>query len=67
MRYITLGEALVIAEAVTGIDAATLVRASRVELLDSALNASHAGFGDHDLCKLNDRRLTVAKLARTDD
>ncbi len=48
MRYLTLAEALVIAEAVTGIDARTLSRASRVDLLDSALHASQAGFGDED-------------------
>ncbi len=48
MRYLTLAEALVIAEAVTGIDARTLSRASRVDLLDSALHAPQAGFGDED-------------------
>lgn len=46
MRYLTLAEALVIAEVVTGIEAATLARASRLELLDSALAAPQAGFGD---------------------
>lgn len=48
MRYLSLAEALVIAEAVTGIDARTLSRASRVDLLDSALHAPQAGFGDED-------------------
>jgi len=48
MRYLTLAEALVVAERVTGIEAATLVRASRVDLLDSALHAPQAGFGDDD-------------------
>jgi death-on-curing protein len=48
VRYLTLAEALVIAEAVTGIDARTLSRASRVDLLDSALHAPQAGFGDED-------------------
>lgn len=46
MRYLTLVEALIIAEAVTGIDARTLTRAARVDLLDSALHAPQAGFGD---------------------
>ena len=46
MRYLTLAEALTIAEAVTGIDAATLARVSRLELLDSALHAPQAGFGE---------------------
>lgn len=48
MRYLTLAEALTIAEAVTGIDADVLARASRVELLDSALHAPQAGFGDQE-------------------
>lgn len=48
MRYLTLAEALIIAEAVTGIDAVVLARASRVELLDSALHAPQAGFGDEE-------------------
>lgn len=48
MRYLSLAEALLIAEAVTGIDAPTLSRASRVDLLDSALHAPQAGFGDDD-------------------
>jgi death-on-curing protein len=46
VRYLTLAEALTIAEAVTGIDARTLRTASRLELLDSALHAPQAGFGD---------------------
>lgn len=49
MRYLTLPEAMVIAEAVTGIEARTLGRASRVELLDSALHAPAAGFGEVEL------------------
>lgn len=46
MRYLSLAEALVLAEGVTGIEAQTLVLASRIELLDSALHAPQAGFGD---------------------
>ena len=46
MRYLTLAEALTIAEAVTGIDTRTLRNAGRLELLDSALYAPQAGFGD---------------------
>jgi death-on-curing protein len=46
VRYLTLAEAVTIAEAVTGIEAATLTRVSRLELLDSALHAPQAGFGD---------------------
>ncbi|HZJ26457.1 MAG TPA: type II toxin-antitoxin system death-on-curing family toxin [Acidimicrobiia bacterium] len=48
MRYLSLAEALLIAEAVTGLEAATLGRVCRVELLDSALHAPQAGFGDED-------------------
>ena len=46
MRYLTLAEALAVAEAVTGIDADVLARVSRLDLLDSALHAPQAGFGD---------------------
>jgi death on curing protein len=38
----------VIAEVVTGIDARTLTKASRLELPDSALHAPQAGVGDED-------------------
>ncbi len=48
MRYLTLAEAPIIAEAVTGVDALTFARLSRLELLDSALHAPQAGFGDED-------------------
>ena len=46
MRYLTLAEALTVAEAVTGIDTKTVARVSRLELLESALHAPQAGFGD---------------------
>ena len=49
MRYLTLHQALVIGEAVTGIDAKTLASISRLELLDSALHAPQAGSGEEDL------------------
>lgn len=48
MRYLTLAEAITISEAVTGLDSVTLAKASRLELLDSALHAPQAGFGDED-------------------
>ena len=48
MRYVSLAEALAIAEAVTGIDAAVLARTASLDLLDSALHAPQAGFGDED-------------------
>lgn len=37
-----------IAEAVNGLEASTLVRVCQVDLLDSALHAPQAGFGDDD-------------------
>lgn len=48
MRYLTLAEALVIAEAVTGVDAAVLGKTPGIGLLDSALHAPQASFGGED-------------------
>ena len=48
MRYLSLAEALLIAEAVTGTQASTLVRVCQLDLLDSALHAPQAGVGDED-------------------
>ncbi len=47
-RYITLAEYFWLAEQVTGTKAAVLVKASRVELADSALHAPAAGFGNEE-------------------
>ena len=47
-RYLSLAEFWYLAEHVTGINAATLIKASRVELADSALHAPQAGFGNTD-------------------
>jgi death-on-curing protein len=47
-RYLTLAEYFWLAEQVTGIEAGTLVKMSRVDLADSALHAPAAGFGDED-------------------
>ncbi len=47
-RYLSLAEFWFLAEHVTGIEAPTLIKASRVDLADSALNAPQAGFGDTD-------------------
>ena len=47
-RYLSLAEFWYLAEYVTGIDAATLIKVSRVDLADSAVNAPEAGFGDTD-------------------
>ena len=47
-RYLSLAEFWFLSELVTGIDAATLTKASRVDLADSALHAPQAGFDDTD-------------------
>lgn len=47
-RYLTLAEYVWLAEQVTGVEASVLVKASRIELADSALHAPAAGFGDED-------------------
>jgi death-on-curing protein len=47
-RYLGLAEFFWLAEQVTSLDTTTLVKASRVELADSALHAPQAGFGDED-------------------
>jgi hypothetical protein len=39
VRYLTLAEALVIAEAVTGVNAAILSKGPRIYFLDSVLHA----------------------------
>jgi death-on-curing protein len=49
VRYLSLAEALAVAEAVTGIDVAVLARGPRINLLDSALHAPQASFGGHDM------------------
>ncbi len=66
MRYLTLAEALAIAEAVTGVDTAVLSRVARIELLDSALHAPQAGFGDVEFYpKFVDKAaVLVVRLAR---
>jgi death-on-curing protein len=48
VNYLSLAEALVLGQLVTGIDAVTLYSISRTDLLDSALHAPQAGFGEDD-------------------
>ena len=60
MRYLSLAEALVIAEAVTGIDSSTLAKGPRVGLLDSALHAPRASFaGDEFYPDFVDKRVEL--------
>ena len=47
-RYLSLAEYLWLAEQVTGVDAAVLAKASRIDLADSALHAAAASFGGED-------------------
>lgn len=47
-QYVSLEQFWLIAEYVTGLEARTLIRASRTDLADSALHAPAAGFGDED-------------------
>ena len=48
-RYISRAEFWLLAELITEIDTQTLLRISRVDLADSALNAPAAGFEQDDL------------------
>ncbi len=66
MRYLTLAEALTIAEVVTGINIDLLCRASRLELLDSALHTPQAGFGDEEFYPefVDKAAVLVVRIAR---
>ncbi len=60
-RYLSLAEFWFLGEHVTGVDAATLINASRVDLADSALHAPQAGFGDTDFYPdLHDKAAVLA-------
>ena len=48
MRYLSLAESLWLAEQVTGIEAAVLSKAARIDLADSALHAPSASFGGQE-------------------
>jgi len=47
-RYLSLAEYLWLGEQVTGTEAATLAKSSRLDLADSALHAPEASFGGED-------------------
>jgi death on curing protein len=60
-RYLTLAEYFWLAEQVTGTEAAVLMRASRVDLADSALHAPAAGFGEEEFYpQLHDKAAVLA-------
>jgi death-on-curing protein len=46
VEYVDLVDYLAIAAEVTGLDAETITRVTKIELADSALHAPAAGFGD---------------------
>ncbi len=48
IRYISLAEYVWLAEQVTGIEAAVLAKAARIELADSALHAPSASFAGEE-------------------
>lgn len=48
MRYLSLAEAFLIGELVTGTPSEILIQVSRTDLLDSALHAPQAGWGETD-------------------
>ena len=48
MRYLSLAEYLWLAEQVTGIEAAVLSKAARIDLADSALHTPSASFGGQE-------------------
>jgi death-on-curing protein len=49
VHYPDLTDYLAVAAVVTGLDARTLVTATKLDLADSALHAPSAGFGEQDL------------------
>ena len=49
MNYLTLGQVILLAELVTGIDENTLRRISRIELISSALNALQSEYSGVEL------------------
>lgn len=48
VEYLSLADYLAIAASVTGLDIDTLIKATKLDLADSALHAPSAGFGDTD-------------------
>jgi death-on-curing protein len=59
-------EALVVAEAVTGLDITTLTRSPRIDLLDSALHAPQASFGGQEFHpeSIDKAAVLVVRIAR---
>ena len=66
MRYLSLAEALVIAETVTGIDTTVLAKAAGVGLLDSALHAPQASYSGQEFYPdfVDKAAVLVVRIAR---
>ena len=66
MRYLSLAEALVIAEAVTEVDALLLSNPAGIGLLDSALHAPQASFGGEEFYPefMDKAAVLVVRVAR---
>ena len=66
VEYLDLGDYLAIAAAVTGLDATTLTRVTRLSLADSALHAPEAGFGGVELYPdfIDKAAVLLVRLAR---
>ena len=66
VEYVDLTDYVAIAAAVTGLDVATLMKVTSLDLADSALHAPAAGFGDTDFYPdfLDKAAVLVVRLAR---
>jgi death-on-curing protein len=66
VEYLSLGDYLAIAASVTGLDIDTLIKATKLDLADSALHAPSAGFGDTDFYPdfLDKAAVLLVRLAR---
>ena len=66
IRYVDLVDYLAIAAEVTGLDAATVMKVTNLDLADSALHAPAAGFGDTDLYPdfVDKAAVLIVRLAR---
>jgi death on curing protein len=66
IEYLDLADYIAIAAAVTGLDVATLLKVTSLDLADSALHAPAAGFGDTDFYPdfIDKAAVLVVRLAR---
>lgn len=66
VEYLSLADYLAVAVSVTGLDIDTLIKATKLDLADSALHAPSAGFGDTDFYPdfVDKAALLLVRLAR---